>query len=793
MALSRKKHPTRPLHPLVAAFLKGRKEFREAIESPQAGNDGAIASAILEMAGAITGNEKAHDEALKTADSLDLKGCDPNLLILFFHYWLMTSINRNRLAQASVLSDRAKLLIADDTPAELIAMLLLPEAQLAATVGKKEQSLELRRRALEIVPQDSPRYQMFYSDFAILFANFGTFAEIEIEYCRILRSPQHEDIHNTREAIYLIHFVHTGQVGRLREVDRERLKKMPPRDQPAIRDFLALADVLAGRPGENLSSSLAATRELLAGRPEHALQLARESVKTNADFLYGQNFQAFNLVRCELAMRRGEAARRLLRLRRERGNTHYLDDFYLARAELLAGRGDEAGRLFSTAYHACERYHALERLDIELRMACEMSAADSARLMRAALPPHPAGTTPSPAASVAVLVPVPAEPVKTQPSGAARLIGAGLAMVALRETVSRAAKLDMPVLITGETGTGKELVARAIHEEGPRAAEPFVAVNCGALTDSLLESELFGYERGAFTGADKAHQGFFEAAGTGTVLLDEIGEISPRLQVTLLRVLETGEIRRVGSTTSRKVSCRVLAATNAPLERMVGEERFRQDLLYRLRRLEIVVPPLRERAEDILNLAGHFLGEHRTDGALLTMSPELRAALVAYSWPGNVRELRNEMERMRLMNSDQPAYELMHLDPRIAAGAGMAASSDQPTTASTLATQANKTDGRGWATPSAVSIPSADKPGDDELRCGRSPMRRLARLRELFRAHRSMTRAEVAATLGISPNTATKYLQQLTVESFVERVEPNAAPRTHYFRIKALPEATTGF
>jgi transcriptional regulator with PAS, ATPase and Fis domain len=198
------------------------------------------------------------------------------------------------------------------------------------------------------------------------------------------------------------------------------------------------------------------------------------------------------------------------------------------------------------------------------------------------------------------------------------------------------------VLIVGETGTGKELVARALHEESERAAEPFLAVNCGAISESLLESELFGHESGAFTGARRAHRGLFEAAGRGTLLLDEIGDTSPRLQVALLRVLETGEVRPVGSSTSRKVRCRVLAATNADLTGMVGEGRFRKDLYFRLDRIAIRIPPLRERGEDILSLADHFLSEDRHDGHRPTMSEALKAALLAHQWSGNVRELRGE-------------------------------------------------------------------------------------------------------------------------------------------------------
>lgn len=210
---------------------------------------------------------------------------------------------------------------------------------------------------------------------------------------------------------------------------------------------------------------------------------------------------------------------------------------------------------------------------------------------------------------------------------------------------------DVSVLIQGETGTGKELVARAIHYNSPRRTNRFVPVNCGSLTETLLESELFGHEKGAFTGAITQRQGIFEFADGGTLFLDEIGEIPPSTQVKLLRVLQEGEFQRVGGRDTIKVNVRIVAATNQDLEDLMAQGRFRQDLYYRLNVVPIVIPPLRERAEDIPLLVSHFIEKRnpQINQGISGVSPQASALLMAHSWPGNVRELENVIQRMMLV------------------------------------------------------------------------------------------------------------------------------------------------
>ena len=232
------------------------------------------------------------------------------------------------------------------------------------------------------------------------------------------------------------------------------------------------------------------------------------------------------------------------------------------------------------------------------------------------------------------------------------IIGQSSRMQALYQMIETVAQVPSTVLVTGESGTGKELVARAIHDMSPRAEKPFVSVNCGAFTETLLESELFGYVKGSFTGANTNRKGLFEAANKGTIFLDEIGEMSPAMQVKLLRVLQERKVRPVGATEETDVDTRVIAATNRDLASMVSDSSFREDLYYRISVIPMELPPLRERAEDISELATHFVEKFcASSGRELTISESAMRLLERYTWPGNVRELEHTIERAVALES----------------------------------------------------------------------------------------------------------------------------------------------
>jgi DNA-binding NtrC family response regulator len=571
------------------------------------------------------------------------------------------------------------------------------------------------------------------------------------------------------------------QVGRIDIRDYQRLLALmqPGKPHPSMPP---------GETEEPPPTWILIVQSLLLRNQEEALRIARLEARKLLGSFFGTGFEAFGLIRAELSAGHWEGAVRLLRMRHGRGNRHYIDSLFMARAERLAGNLALAARHFADVLQRVKHFHAEGRLEFELKLSCEMdddaiveltTQAESQR-KHAALSPSKTTKTDEETSE------------QDAQHGVHTILGKSRIVSELRDSILRFANINSPVLITGETGTGKELVARALHETSRNRSLPFNAVNCGAITETLLESELFGHERGAFTGADKAGKGLFEATGRGTLFLDEIGDISPRLQTALLRVLETNEIRAVGSPTTRKIHCRVLAATNADLGTMIERGTFRKDLLYRLQRLEVHIPPLRERREDILTLARAFFDIGRAMGVHAVLSPRLVSALEEYNWPGNVRELRNVVERMRLMQSDKLAYDLDDLELRFRPAAGAPAeppSSAQTESVTVLQNQPEMPPDAPSLRPTSPlrspppTIPHSPAAVGDFLRAGRSPLRRKERLQALFIEHKRLTRAEVIAVLGISPNTATKDLEALCREGIIIRVEPSASSRSFYFEL----------
>jgi len=332
------------------------------------------------------------------------------------------------------------------------------------------------------------------------------------------------------------------------------------------------------------------------------------------------------------------------------------------------------------------------------------------------------------------------------------LWGRSAPMQKIYEQISRVAGTAVTVFLTGESGTGKEVVARTVHDLSRRRSRPFLAVNCGAISPNLIESEIFGHEKGSFTGADRQHQGFFERAHGGTLFLDEITEMPLELQVKLLRVLETGMFMRVGSTQSLEADVRVIAATNRPPQQAVASGKLREDLLYRLNVFPIALPPLRERAEDIGLLAEHFLvGISQQEGHAKRFTPAAIERLSVYRWPGNVRELRNVVQRAYVMATGDvitdewlPSNGPAHL----ASSPGAT-----PSTSATPSSAASTTDNGG----AAITIRLGTSMADAERQLI------LATLRH-FNNHKERT----AAVLGVSLKTLYNRLKEYASDKVEE-------------------------
>jgi len=339
-----------------------------------------------------------------------------------------------------------------------------------------------------------------------------------------------------------------------------------------------------------------------------------------------------------------------------------------------------------------------------------------------------------------------------------RLVGVSPALERVRGQIARFASESAPVLITGETGTGKEVVATLLHRRGPRASAPLLPVNCAALSGALIESELFGHVRGAFSGATRDHAGIFLAAKNGTVLLDEIQVLPLESQARLLRVLENGEVRPVGSSRARKCEARIIATSNRRLEDAVAQQRFRSDLFYRLARLRIDIPPLRERKEDILPLARFFLSQFYEEFDV-SFTSDLADRLQAYDYPGNVRELRNRIERIAVFAGDGPVLDAEWLDT----------APDSPPSPATSPPPGSAAD------PCMPSVP--DLPGHARL----NTEDRRDRIMELFARHKRLTRKKVILLLGCSGGTASRDLATLEQRGLIRRVITSGNLCTSYY------------
>lgn len=432
---------------------------------------------------------------------------------------------------------------------------------------------------------------------------------------------------------------------------------------------------------------------------------------------------------------------------------HYMLDFFMARYFLIKNNKDLARFYYTRLLKSCEKHNAIHRLKFEMQFAVELTPESFFELTQ------PIQMAISEENSKVIAAEIVSNDMAT--SGINRIVGKSKAINAIKKQVEQFANLQRPLLIVGETGAGKEVVAKAIHEESINKAEPFLAINCGALTDTLLQSELFGYEVGAFTGAVTAHKGIFEAAGKGVVFLDEFGEMSQKLQVSLLRVLENNEIRRIGGTKAKAIHCRIIAATNANIEDLISQKLFREDLYHRLKQFTIQIPPLRNHKDDIPHLIKFFLLEK--NGQTQNFSDDLIALFLDYQWPGNIRELKNEIDRIKVLCGYKPLIEVKDVEL-----AWVKHSVPETQIVNKASTKLSKEEQMHQRLLDR-KISSGDK--------------RRQQIMKLFHQYKELTRSQITDALEICSLTATKDLQQLCKEGRLTKVKPTLSPRSHYFKL----------
>lgn len=445
-------------------------------------------------------------------------------------------------------------------------------------------------------------------------------------------------------------------------------------------------------------------------------------------------------------------------LKSKKKDYHYLIDFFIVRYFLVKNKKELAKHYYDQLMKNCLKFRAMERLKFEMQFAFELTAISFFELSQ----PNDSllATESSSVIDHAILFP------DNVTKGIGRIIGASNTVQEIKKKVKKYADIQRPILIIGETGVGKELVARAIHEVSDRHNSPFLAINCGALTDTLLQSELFGYEAGAFTGAVTAHKGIFEAAEDGVVFLDEFGEMSQKLQVSLLRVLENNELFRVGGTKARAIHCRIIAATNANIEELIEKKAFRDDLYHRLKQFSITLPALRERKEDIPYLIEFFLnGASKTKSQVF--SDELILKFQEYHWPGNIRELKNEVDRIKVFCGQKPIIEMEDVDIEWLNSNKRLKHNKE--VVPTINLQPITDDDRMHQRIMQKKLTLADK--------------RNLKIKQLFQQYKKLTRGQISEALEVNLLTATKDLQRLCKEGVIVKKTPSLSPRSHYFEL----------
>lgn len=729
-------------------------------------------------------------EALSDAESVLMLDQDLYLQLVFLELRAKLSIALDRNAEGQLLISQMKNLLEQDMPSEYKIIPITCEISLLLKDGNFQLAENLIEECLQIVSPSSERYKYLILDYGFLLAlecrmkkikdaiveisqNSGNYSLqsfssivlfLDSTYrCELETSLKLETeidfftdyYHYFKKVIkrsFLFNFVLKFNFGKID--DSEFLKKIESEDQSDVKIFYYLIKRI----------------------PIEAQALISSDEIEKAGYLKNHEMEVFRPICAALSCGNFQEAKLLLIEKIQFENSHYFDDFIFARIEYAEGNTEKALAHFKLVYDNCLMNDCLGRLEFEMDLACELKNRDNQIFWDFAK---------KSSAISSVVIP---ENSSTQEEHY-DMLGESAEIKSVYESIKKYGPIDLPVLIIGETGTGKELTARALHNESNRRNKPYLAINCGAISESLLHSELFGYEQGAFTGASKHKVGILEAAGDGTVFLDEIGEISPAIQVALLRVLENNEIRPVGGTKTKKLNFRFIAATNAPLQLLVEQNKFRMDLLYRLQRFQITLPPLRQRKSDIKSLANYFLQKEKKNHNF-DLSENFIKAIENYPWPGNIRELKNEMEKIAILNVNKKHFTEKDLPQGkfqsiISGGLNFVESQgDFGSEESALEHPLNySNDQQGSELEVARSYRSDEEEVQNFLGNRNSFLRRKTKLIKLFEKYQNLSRSEVARIMNLALNTAAKDLANLENEKIIERIKPSASPRTHYFSL----------
>ncbi|PCJ59509.1 MAG: hypothetical protein COA79_10710 [Planctomycetota bacterium] len=727
-----------------------------------------IIGELIELRTTSEGNQKMMQVYLRAeAFSNSNNEEDHYLLYLFYFIWFAYAKELNRLEDCQIIYERSQEINCDPPP--ILSLKFIKSNHLNYNEAKWR---DLKFDFIVKHFSSSPRFLLFFLIWISKFSSEGLGSRISAYVNRLVPSKKNYEY----QWHYLIFRLSDDiELGSLDECSRLICELQAILDSgkmsikrsfgslklqyKLLRGDLSAIEISECQLSSNYKVLLMTNMNLINGDLIGALgsyNLDDFSIAIGIDSL----FLFSTSIRLKLSNSEPKSAESILNLKIKKYGDHFFDNFYKVRIALLNNDKERAEHFFRKVYFDCQKYNALGLLDIELEMSLELEHGQIRQLMSSTF--HQDKST--------VIVQESKKKIDKELKGIEKIIGKSQAIKQIKEQIKKMADINMPILIMGETGVGKDIVATVLHETSKNAKEPFLPINCGALLETLLLSELNGHEAGAFTGAVQDKKGIFEASGMGTVFLDEFGEMPELVQVALLRTLESGTVRPVGSAKTIPFHCRVVAATNKNLEDLVAQKKFREDLYYRINAFIIKIPSLRERPEDIPLLFEFFLEKHGKS-VKKNVSDKLLSAIKEYQWPGNVRELKNETDKMCLMHLDKEIYTIDDLY--------------------VLKEKLEKKEVIINEKIDKIQIGENDLRNlDEKIKSVKSKSRnsrsRKELLKEAFRKCDDLTRQEVIGILEISAATATNDLKLLIKEGFIEKIQPTSAPRTHYFKIIKL-------
>lgn len=762
------------MHPLVKDYLE-KYNFPSEILPTQHYPQTPIVLAILDLKSALLKKIDPSVARLSAEKAILEKEENLELILIFLEMWFRLSIQIGRSNEPESILKRIKNVPTEGLSPEFKVIEKICEGVICGTKNNLNEMISTLTEAIELLPRNSVVYKRTFVKLCLAESGRGRLNKYVDKITELKKNQVDDSILGNFKIAEFFNYVE--------QADYQKAESL----LPWLEKYVAFTHIIMNSSNilkhtlkiiQNYFNNkiIPANKSIILKDQPHWVQsayylllrepiLALETAKKDVDLIKNASHLGFlsnTFIRAELANRNHEAARWLIEQKEQEGNFLGLEHFFLTRIEILASNHEKAKYHLRKLKEFVFKYGFEKRIEIELDLACELNINLYNRLLKDCDQIESARININP------------KPVKVV-SNVNTLHGKSEIISKLKNQIEKLAPLNIPVLITGETGTGKDLVAHLLHDSSPRAKEPFIAINCAAISENLLQSELFGYEKGAFTGAFSNHKGIIEEAGLGTVFLDEIGDISQQLQVVLLRLLENGEYRPIGSNKTKKMACRVIAATNAPLEKLVEKNTFRKDLYYRLERFLISIPPLREHKEDISELAFYFLKIDRDPSIKISLSSDLIKALEIYKWPGNIRELRNVMERMRFLNLNKQQFNLSDLEKEYLPVNKNILVEDKSGFYPIVSLETSTVENKQSSTPfPTVNIKMHGK---------KHNQMRTETLKRMFQKYKKLSKTEAAKALNCSINSISDDIDILLNEGVIEKIEPSTSPRTHYYQI----------